>query len=298
MVKMNRATFTSLYSLLLVLLGSQLSVSAQSPWAKGKGNGYGQVVFNTIPTYSSLFDGGHIGLGDTKELERKISEAVVSTYWEVGVSERLTFGGTVPFVMVSSGDAVSADVTPTYEADNLAALGNIAVFGKYTFIDRKLKMAFISQVNVPTSQRNNQSGLSTGINAFSIIPKISAGGSKNKWYYYSTLGYDLRTNDFHDFLTFEVEAGRRMTKRLSLILNIHRQHSLRNGDGAVDSPANIQTGLYTSFQEFSGYLMKVFAQDLYKGFGGFASVGGAFPLGDKVSVPLSPAFSAGVFYEW
>ncbi|MEO0896717.1 MAG: transporter [Bacteroidota bacterium] len=283
-----------LSTLLCICLGLP-SLHAQGPWAQRKGKGYSQLVFNTIPTYTTLFNGSQ---GSTRETERELSESVWSAYVEVGVTEKFTLGGTLPLVSVGSGEPSLDNVNPVYPADQLTSLGNVGIFGKYTLIDNKLKLALIAQVDFPSSTRNELSGLSTGVNAYSFVPKLSVGSSSGKWYYFGNVGYGYRNNDYHDFLHVVAEAGRRLkNEKFLVILNLHRIHNINNGNPSVDSPANIETGLYTSFQEYSAFLLKFFAEDIYKGLGGFVSVGGSF-IGQSVSVPVSPALSIGVFYKW
>jgi len=287
-----KSTITKI-SLLLLLIASQFII-AQGPWAKGKGHGYGQLLFNVIPTYDQLFDTS--ADGNMRQTERKLSDFTIAPYIEFGVSDKLTFGGSIPFNMVSSGEASDENVIPIYPEDNLASFGNINVFGKYTFIDKKWKVAFISDFSLPTSTRNEESGLSTGVDAFTFQPKLSLGSSEGKFYYYGYFGYGLRSNDYHDFLHFGVEAGYKATEKVTIMLHLNRLHNLGNGNSNVDTPANLATGFYTSTQEYGAFLLKVFAEKLYKDLGGFLSLGGGGFGGNSVAV--SPAISLGVFYKW
>jgi len=280
-----------IYFFLLVLV-TNISI-AQGPWAKRKGHGYGQLLFNVVPTYSELFDKN--SSTGKRITERELSDVTIAPYVEFGVSDRLTLGGSIPFVFVWSGEASSSEVTPIYPDDNLNALGNINLFGKYTFIDKEWKLAFISDFSLPTSSRNIESGLATGVDAFTFQPKLSIGSSKGKFYYYGFFGYGLRSNNYNDFLSFGIEGGYGVTDKTKLILNVNRLHNLDNGSSLVDAPSIIETGFYTSFQEYTAFLIKVFAEEVYKDFGLFGSLGGGF---SSDSVAASPALSLGVFYKW
>jgi len=280
--------------LAIILILCSGSIMAQGPWAKGKGNGYGQLMFNTIPTYSELFDKSFDE--GKRTTERELSDVTIATYIEAGVSDKLTIGGSIPLIFVGAGAATDANVTPVYPEDNLGSLGNISLFGKYTLIDKKWKLAFISDFALPTSTRNEESGLSTGVDAFTFQPMLSLGSSKNKFYYYGYFGYGMRSNEYHDFLNFGAEAGYKATKKITLILHLNSRYNLDNGNPAVDSPANIETGFYTSNQEYNAFLFKVFAEKLYKNFGAFFSLGGG-GFGAN-SVAASPALSLGAFYKW
>lgn len=274
----------------VILLFTFLQVSGQGPWAPGKGHGYSQLLFNVIPTYSQVYDGG----STTREAERELFDFTVAAYGEFGINSAFSVGLNVPFVLVNTGGVTDPTTMPSLPSDNLATLGNISLFGKYTVIDQSMKVAFIGQVDVPTGSQKPESGLSTGVNAATFLPKLSLGGGLNQWFAYGFFGYGYRNNDHHDFLNFGVEGGVKMSEKFTLILNINRWHNLDNGDPGVDAPNIIETGFYTSFQEYNAFLLKLFAEDLFGGFGGFASIGG----GNGTSVAASPALSLGLFYKW
>lgn len=278
--------------LIVLMVAGAHCLIAQGPWSLGKGHGYAQLLYNTVPTYTALFDGSN----STRASERELSETDIILYSEIGVTEKLSVGATVPLISVSSGAANQFNTSePIFPAGDLTSLGNISLSGKYNLVNRKWNIAFISQIDLPTSSRTEDSGLSTGVNALSIQPKISFGKSSSASFIYGFFGYGIRNNEHHDFLNFGVEGGFHAGEKVSLILNISRLHNLDNGSSAVDSPSNISTGFYTSFQEYTGYILKIFIKDVYKGFGGFASLGGG---GAANSVAASPALSLGVFYKW
>lgn len=276
--------------LLVTCLFCILSASAQGPWAPGKGHGYSQLLFNLIPTYSQVYDGG----STTREVERELFDFTIAAYAEFGITSKLTIGANVPFVLVNTGAATDPLVTPTLPSDNLASPGNISLFGKYTFLDQSVKVALIGQIDLPSSDRDPDSGLSTGVDATTFLPKLSVGGGQSSWFAYGFFGYGYRTNDHHDFLNFGIEGGLKASEDFTVILNINRWHNLNNGEASVDAPNIIETGFYTSFQEYNAFLLKIFAEDLFAGFGGFASIGG----GMGTSVAASPAISLGLFYKW
>jgi len=283
-----------LYRLIAILLTVSINtqLAAQGPWSPGKGHGYAQFLYNTVPSYTSLFDGSN----GSRQSERFLSEIDLALYAEVGISDKLTLGATLPFISVASGDPNPfLSETPTLPADRLSALGNISLLGKYNLFNKSWNVALITQVDLPTSVRTLDSGLSTGVDALSIQPKVSFGRSTLNGFFYGFLGYGYRNNDHHDFLNFGIEAGLNASEKFTLILNLNRLHNLNNGDPAVDSQANIITGFYTSFQEYTGYLLKFFVKDIYNGFGAFASLGGG---GGAVSVAASPALSLGIFHKW
>ena len=177
-----------LNTVIIVFLNFQTSF-AQGPWVQPKGSGYSHIVFNTIPTYSTVYNGS-----STRQTERQMSEMVIAGYLEFGLLDRITVGGHLPLVSVGSGDPSTENTTPVYPAGNLTSLGNVSIFGKYALIDKNLKVSFITQLDFPTSTRDDITGLSTGVGAFSFQPKISIGGGTSKWHYFGYFGYGLRNN--------------------------------------------------------------------------------------------------------
>lgn len=289
-----KSIFTNFKGLTLFLILVTSFSYAQGPWASGKGHGYSQLLFNVIPTYNEVFDKSNPE--GIRQAQRELSDITIAPYVEFGVSERLTLGGSIPFIIVSTGEATDSNITPLYPEDNLASLGNISMFGKYTIIDKKWKLAVIADLGLRTSSRNEVSGLSTGVDAFTLQPKLSLGSSSGKFYYYGVFGYGSRNNGYHDFLSFGVEGGYKVTEKITLILGLNSLSSLDNGSDSVNSPANIETGFYTSDQEYNAFTIKVFAEKLYKNLGGFFSLGGGGV--EANSVAASPAISLGMFYKW
>ena len=275
----------------IILSAFAITATAQSPWAQRKGKGYSQILFNTIPTYAGIFSGDD----GIRQSERFISETIIASFTEIGVTDNLTFSATVPLIFASTGDPSSVDITPSLPADRLSSLGNISLSTKYTFGSGSWKFALNPRVDFPTSSRDDVSGLSTGVGALTIQPAASAGRSGDDWFYYGFFGYGFRSDDHNDFLNYGIEAGKALNDKVTFIINVSRLESINNGDRSVDSAANIETGLFTSFQEFTGYVIKFFVDDIYKDFGVFGSIGGGF---NADSIAASPALSLGIFRKW
>lgn len=275
----------------IILAALAIPLTAQSPWAQGKGKGYSQILFNTIPSYAGIFSGSE----GTRLTERFISETILASFTEIGVTDHLTLSATVPLIFVSTGDPSVEDINPSLPADRLSSLGNISFSTKYSFGKGAWKFALNPRVDIPTSTRNDVSGLSTGVDAWTVQPAASAGKSGEDWFYYGFFGYGFRSDEHNDFLNYGVEAGKALNDKVTFIVNVSRLESINNGDRSVDSPANIETGLFTSFQEYTGYIIKFFAADIYKDFGAFGSIGGGF---NADSVASSPALSLGIFRKW
>jgi len=70
----------------LLLLSLTFKSYAQDPWPSGKGKGYAQLLYTTIPTYSDLFTGN----GTTTTTERELSDKTISAFANYGISDKLT----------------------------------------------------------------------------------------------------------------------------------------------------------------------------------------------------------------
>lgn len=278
------------YLILVAAILIQTSVFAQGPWAAGKGHGYGQVLFNTIPTYNTLY----IGNGNTRETERELSDITLATYLDYGITDKLTFNANVPYIFLNSGELVDNSITPITEEGSLSGLGNITLGGKYTIIQKKLVAAVHLQADLATRSFDNSTGLSTGVDATTVMPKFSIGSSDNNWFVYGYFGYGIRSNDYHDIINYGIEGGIKASENVSIILNINSVNQLDNGLSTVDTPTNLETGFYTSIQEYNAFLLKIYAEKIYGNFGGLVSLGG----GSGTSVAVSPALSLGIFYKW
>ncbi len=277
--------------LLFCLLLVPITIYAQSPWASGKGKGYGQVLYTSIPTYSTLFAGN----GNTINTERELSDRTVSAYLDFGINDKVTFSLNIPYVFVKSGSLTEETLNPLTQEGSLNGLGNISLAAKYSFYKkRNFAAGVIFQGDLPTRSFDNQTGLSTGVDAFTFIPKLTAGLSNDDWFVYGYFGYGIRTSNYHHILNYGIEGGLKAAENVSLILNINAINRLDNGDPLVDSETNLATGFYTSIQEYNAFLIKLLVERISGNLGALVSLGG----GSGNSVAASPAISIGLFYKW
>jgi len=132
---------TNKYLLTILAALTSTMLFAQGPWSPGKGHGYAQLLYNTVPSYTSLFGGDN----GSRQTERILSETDIALYTEVGLSSQLTLGATLPIISVSSGDRnPRLSEIPLLPADNLTSLGNVSLFGKYNLINKTWNVAVIT----------------------------------------------------------------------------------------------------------------------------------------------------------
>ena len=279
--------------MLMVLLES-ISLLAQSPWVPGKGKGYAQASFADISGYTDLyFDGS-----DRFNLAREIADRTFQVYGEYGLNERIGLELTLPVKLLSTGsDLLNSSFMPTPEEviaeGDFTALGNIVLGGKYNFLNDKFVLSGTLRAELPTSDLDEQTGLRSGLDAFSLIPGVSIGKGWNKVYGYVSTGVGLRTNDYsHDF-RINAEVGVNPVKPVWFAVVVDVLESFRNGD-AMEDPRQLQTGLYLNNQEFVawGFKAQVFVNDH------LGISGGLYGALSGNLVARQRSLNLGVFYKW
>lgn len=282
-----------IFVILLVLLEG-IPLFAQSPWVPGKGKGYLQASFTDISGYTNLYLDG----SDRFNLAREIADRTFQIYGEYGLHDRVGLEVTLPVKLLSTGSELfSSSFIPApeqvIEEGDFTALGNIMVGGKYNFFNDKFVLSGSLKAELPTSTFDEQTGLRSGLDAFSLIPGVSIGKGWNKVYGYVSTGFGLRTNDYsHDF-RLNAEVGINPVKPLWAAVVIDVLESFRNGD-AVEEPGQLQTGLYLNNQEFVvwGFKAQVFVNDH------LGISGGLYGALSGNLVARQRSLNLGIFYKW
>jgi hypothetical protein len=75
-------------------------VMAQSPWVKGKNNGYAQVSFNMITEYGSLYSNSVSSI----DLPRLVTDKAIQFYGEYGIGSDWQLSATLPYKMLEVGE--------------------------------------------------------------------------------------------------------------------------------------------------------------------------------------------------
>jgi len=274
----------SLSILLLVIV----SLSAQSPWAQSKGGGYAQLAYQIIPEYSDFFSNNS---DSTYTSIRPYTDAGVQLYGEYGILDKTTIILNAPFKMLKSGPA--SGLALGNEGD-LNALGNLSVSVKQQLLNDPIAIGLSLEVELPTGSYDETNGLRTGYDALSIIPKLSLGIGKEKFYAYANAGLAIRNNDYSNHVLAGAEAGYHFFNKLWFMLSADLYESLENGN-RVDDLVNTYSKFYVNDQSwiaFSGKLMFNITPKL--GVLGTSTVG----IISAQNVPMSPHISGGVFYKW
>lgn len=248
-----------------------LQAFSQSAWVQLKGGIYTQLSYNDISDYNRIFNKN----GGDLYTSRRISDRVFQWYTEIGLADKITIITSVPFKIQKSGELVREFTAPvTIDEGNLNAFGNIGIAGRYQLIQKKYNVALQFQVDLPTSKFDADTGLSTGIDAFSFIPTVAIGRGIGDWFYQGNTGISLRTNNYSTQFKFYVEGGKKFFDQLWIIAFIDIVESLENGS-RIDSSQSFQTYLNLNDSEYGGFGVKLI-EELTSQFGITAAVGGAF----------------------
>lgn len=279
--------------LMLLLLVSTNSFS-QSPWVRDKGAGYAQIGYSSISNYSSLYDKS--ASSGATSLERFISDRTVNAYGEFGLTPKWTIISSIPVKFLNSGERTPTPeiANPINSKGNLIGLGNVELGAKYGFYQKNIVASAQLKVAANTTAYNVNTGLRTGIPAWSIEPMISVGKGGDNYFVFGYGGLGFRTNNFSHYGRLGIEGGVDINKRFWLIAFVDAVFSFRNGTVAA-SPANLQTGLYLNNQEFIAFGPKFIYEAIKEQLGFTLSLGGGV---SNNLVPQKGSFSFGVYYKW
>ncbi len=252
---------------------------AQGPWTKGKGNVYLQVGFTSL-TYSDIAD----NKGKSQKLGGDVTDLQFQAYSEYGITAKLTASLIVPFRSLS----VTNDVLNTTASQS--GLGNVSLGLKYKLSDKDWKINSGVQYTANSISKNKTTFLTTGFNAATILPYISIGSSKNKWYYYGNIGYGYMDNDYSDFFRFNGEVGYNVIPKGHIIFAIETKNNLSKEDAFIKDPySNLSTSDRQNYNAFGIKLNYEFTKDKFGA--NFAAFGAA----DIKNAPLAPTLNLGLY---
>ncbi|NJN33920.1 MAG: transporter, partial [Saprospiraceae bacterium] len=220
------------------------SVVIAQAWTKAKNSGFYKLDFTRIAS-SRVFD--------TKEEVlpiRPTSNNTLSFYGEYGLINKLTLIGYVPF-WVANRVAESKDAAGvTLPLIKETSFGDLDLGFRYQLYDKKgISVSLNVLLGLPTGNSKQVNGLLTGDGEFNQMFKIAAGTGRTKWWTQGAIGFNNRTNNYSDELSYDFELGYKFfNDRLLTILKINGIESLNNGTAKENS-----VGLYANNVEFSGY---------------------------------------------
>ena len=260
-----------------VLLLSISLCSAQSPWTREKGKSYIQLGFTSLNYNSYQLDGNKIeNIGD-------YSDNTIQVYAEYGITNKLEALAVIPY------KSISVDV-PSNSSKNISGLGNVSLGLKYKLYDKNWKISTGINYEARTLKIDNDKRLSTGFNAATILPYVSVGSSKNKWYYFGNIGYGYMNNDYSDYLKATFEVGYEVIKKGHLIFVLDTRNVIAKEDAFFTDTVRFPS--YLDRQTYNAIGLKANYEFVKDKFGAnFAAIGAT----GIDNAPLAPTLNLGVY---
>ena len=233
-------------------------------WPQGKGNGYLQLSF-TYLRYHEVIQTFNLENGfEHYGLKRYVNDHTLNGYLEYGLSDRLTFVGTVPYKILSTGDELRDAKDGRYPEDtvsagNLNTLGNVNLGIRYLLNEGDLLWSAQLMTGLNTSEYEHATGLRSGYDAWYFTPRIQAGKSWGDWYFSASLGYRYKSNGYAHDLVSDNEIGygwnRGEDKTTWFIFTMGAEVAVTNG--FYDDRNSVHTGLYRDEEGFIDLGLKV-----------------------------------------
>ncbi|MEQ8909992.1 MAG: hypothetical protein RIC95_12410 [Vicingaceae bacterium] len=280
--------------IILLLLGFMLFrqfVWGQSPWTKSKSEGYTQIGYTLLPTYQEILQSS----GESKLLERQITDQTFQLYTEVGLAEKLSLIAFIPFkILEAQGLNFISRPKPLTEKGKLNAFGNARLGLKKGFTTTSIEQAFELQIELPTSAQNLNSGLVSGFDAFAYAVSYSIGKSfSQNLYGFAYGGAIIRSNGFSNQFRLGFEGGYSIKQKAWFILYLDYLGLIEQNQKSFDPRQEIN-GLYLDEQSYLSPGLKLIYPFPKKWFLNLG-VGGAIQANNLAA---SPALSLGLAKEW
>ena len=274
---------------IIALVAIQISVSAQSPWTQSKGSFFTQLSYSVIPKYNSIY----VKDGDAFNTARFIKDKTIQLYGEYGITENTTILANLPLKILNAGDTSDvSDLPITIENGSLSGIGNIKLGARQKLLSGPVELAAQFDIGFPTISSDEMTGLVTGFDSWSFVPRINIGRGIDAGYVMANLGTTIRTSGLSSDFIWGLEGGYKFLDLFYLMVFLDGRHSFNNGD-VIPSNVNQQTGLYLNNQEYLAFGIKTLIE-IKNGFGITGAFGGA-ASGNLVA--RSPSLNIGVFYK-
>ena len=273
----------------IIFLFISISAFSQGPWTQEKGKFYTQLSFTIIPSYSELFG------NPDYEISGKITDNTIQLYGEYGISDKTTLIVNVPYKVIKHKELVNPClVGPCPEHTNKEnSLGNIEIGLKHNFYKKDWLLSGQFSIETNTGSFNENSGIRTGYDAFTLTPLFLAGKSFNTSYLQTFLGTKIRTNNYSSNFKIGGEYGGKISKHIWLIGFLDIEKSFKNGDIDLQN-SNSATALYVNDQEYGVVGVKAIGE-FSDNFGVTASLPAAF-FGNNVAKQV--ALSVGIYKKF
>ncbi|MEE9430960.1 MAG: hypothetical protein V3V16_07975 [Melioribacteraceae bacterium] len=244
--------------LFVIILSFGFNLNAQQAWTQKKGEGYFQIGSSFL-SYSEL----HNLTSDAIELPRPITELIISSYLEYGISDNLTASFILPFHIVSSGNLVSDWSSFSPEQGDLSALGNMNL--GLTYKVSQINNIVVSSklaIGINSSKYEQSTGLRTGYDAYTISSSILAGLGTSTYFASAETGINFLTDGYLHRFIFNAQIGKHFlqSKKLLFIFSVLTSTAL--GSSSADDILKLDgnsrfTGLYVNEESYYAINLKL-----------------------------------------
>ena len=265
------------YSTILLLLIIQLGF-AQGPWVREKNSAYIQLGGTSLQ-YDKQQQKQKL-----VDLNSNVSDITTQLYVEYGLGKKLEALIVVPYKIISE------NVKIVNIKNNISGLGNVTFGLKYNLLNGNWKISPGLHYIANSIQKSNTSGLTTGFNAATIFPYVSAGSSSNKWYYFGNFGYGHMNNNYSDFLRIGAEVGYNVIEKGHIMLVLDNRIIVSKEEAFNTDPSQ-----WTSYSDQQSYMaagLKLNYEFKKNKFGANFSAIGAFALNNA---PAAPTLNFGIY---
>ncbi len=270
---------------LLLLSLSTLSI-AGGPWIRGYKKGFVQLGYSGL-YYNSVFG----PTGSELKSFRNASDVTLQLYAEYGFARGWEVRGVLPYKLLRTGTSTDRLANPV-PAGTLTGLGNIGLGIKRSVLEGAISVGVDALANTFTN--NDQLGLRTGYEGWTILPYVSVGFGGKRTYVYTEVGYGFMTQNYSNFAKINGEFGYRLHPRLWVAAVADFRLPTRNGP-FFNTEAYQFTATYLNDQMYLGAGLKAAYDIVPDKIGLTASVIGAL-AGENV--PFSRSYNAGIFIKW
>lgn len=269
------------FGLILVFMQT---IQAQSPWTREKGKGFAQLGVSGIFYDQAVLDGN---LVSARLIPSDIADVTTQIYADYGINDKLEIQAIIPFKNIiyktKSGN----------NSESLSGLGNITFGSKYKIYDKNWKISTGLFFSANSISKKSEVFLTTGFDASTLLPYITAGSSQGKWYYFGNIGYGYMTNDFSDFIKIGAEVGYKFNSKGHIIALIDSKNVVVK-EKAFENNTN-QWESYSDRQAYTAVGLKVNYEFTKDKFGAnFAAIGAA----SLNNAPAAPSINLGVYTKF
>jgi hypothetical protein len=269
------------------LISFAIGLLGQSPWPRSKAGAYAHLSWQIMPEYDAVF--GEDGRRST--LLRKQREQSVQLYGEYGLTRSLTLMASLPLKFVEVG-ALTTDFRPLVSPGKAWCLGNASISLKKGLLNKKVRVSTALRVDFPSKGFEQRSGIRNGYDAFALLPTLSFGRCRERFYWYAYGGAGIRSRHYSRFANVGLEMGWHLN---NFWLTCFSDGLYSFKDGTVELPLENQaTFLFVDRQAWLVVGVKT-TWEINRFFG--VNLVFANPILAR-NFPKSPSLSLSAYFRW